>query len=233
MSGMNAEGVAVVVHGGRAGEPRTDGEPVLHSLRRVLGEATTADEAVATFGERDIMVSHIVVLADATGKTAVVERVPGEPPHVRWLDERAVVTNHFEGPAANDEKNLRVRQETSTLARRERGDEVVEALEAPVDAESAVGALRDRRGVGGVELPLGDRRAIDALIATHGVVMDTRERILWVSESPHLLGRFVAFDLKQLLDERYDPRADDEEIVSIPADPLLSSDEYERIESAR
>jgi hypothetical protein len=88
--------------------------------------------------------------------------------------------------------------------------------------------LRDRRGVNDVELPLGDRRAIDALIATHGVIMDTQERTLWVSVSPHLLGRFVAFDLVRLLDSRHEPTDAAPPSRSIPEDPLLTSGRYER-----
>jgi hypothetical protein len=229
---MNAEGVAVVVHGGRAGTPQARGEPVLHSLRRVLGAATNSAEAIAALGERDVMVSHVVVVADAYGKVAAVERVPGIAPHVRWLPPRAVVTNHFEGPAANDEKNQRVRVTTSTLPRRERGDELVAALSAPITATTAVGLLRDRKGIGGGELELGDRRAIDALIATHGVVMNTTRRVLWVSEGPHLLGRFLAFDLRRLLREDYDPTGGDE-LDSIPPDSLLTSGAYQRWRSTR
>src|SRR5690606_1995562 len=120
VTGMNAEGVALVVHGGRAGEPRAEGEPVVHALRRVLQSAKTTDEAVRALGERGAMVSHIVIATDAAGKSAAIERVPGEPPHVRWLPERAAVSNHFEGPAAGDPKNQRVRERTSTLDRRAR-----------------------------------------------------------------------------------------------------------------
>lgn len=228
MSGMNAEGVAVVVHGGRAGAPRVTGEPVLHGLRRVLATAHDAEEAVAALAAEDVMVSHIVVLADARGRAAAVERVPGMAPHVRWLPRRAVVTNHLEGPAAGDEKNQRVMAATTSVARRQRGDELVAALEPPLAVDDAVALLRDRRGVGGAELPPGDRRAIDALIATHGVVMNTRQRVLWVSEGPHLLGRFVAFDLRRLLAEQYAPEHDERPLVTLPADPWLTGGDYER-----
>ncbi len=232
MSGMNIEGVAVVVHGARAGEAQSRGEPVLHGLRRVLGLATNAEEAVSALAERDVMVSHIVVVADAHGRAAAVERVPGVAPHVRWLPRRAVVTNHFEGPAAADPKNQRVRASTSTLPRRARGDELVAALAAPITTRDAVALLRDRKRQGGGDLELGDRQAIDALIATHGVVMNTSRRILWVSEGPHLLGRFLGFDLQRLLGDDYDPRGEDR-LESIPADPLLTSGEYARWLSAR
>lgn len=201
VSGMNEAGLALVVHGGRAGEPRALGEPVVHALRRVLSTARSVDEAVAAFGQREPMVSHIVIAVDASGGTVAIERVPGAPPHRRALDQEAVVTNHFTGPAAEDAKNHAVRAGTSTLEREARGRELVRGLSRPATAEDAVAALRDKRGPGGVQLMPGDRRAIDAKIATHGVVFDTTARRLWVSEAPHLAGRFVAFDLGDELAE--------------------------------
>ncbi len=229
VSGMNAEGVAVVVHGARGGTPQAQGEPVVHALRRVLSTAHDSDEALRALAEQPAMVSHIVILNDAHGRAAVVERVPGTPNFVRFLPGKAATTNHFEGPGASDPKNLAVRSHTSTLPRRSRGDELLARLPARESADAAVldavALLRDRKGVGDRELSLGDRSAINALIATHGVVMDTQRRVLWVSESPHLLGRFVAFDLKQLLAPDYDP----ERAPELPAtneDPLLSSGGY-------
>ncbi len=216
VSGMNAEGLAVVVHGGRAGEPRAEGEPVVHALRRVLSDARDVPEAVARLRERSPLVGHLIVLADAAGRTVVVERVPGSEPHVRELPSAAAVTNHFEGPFASDPRNLRVLEKTSTRDRRERGDELVQSLKEPVGPARAVAMLRDRQRRQRPKLELGDRRAIDALIATHGVVMQTAERLLWVSESPHLLGRFVRFDLTRLLAPDYDPAASDSSRHSPP-----------------
>jgi len=226
VSGMNREGVAVVVHGGRAGEPRTEGEPVVHALRRVLSTARTTDEAVRALSEREPLVSHILILTDGAGHAVRVERVPGKPNHVVPLGAASAVANHFVGPSAQDPKNLRVRDETSTVPRQKRADELVARSAAPVDAATAVALLRDRRGEGDRELPLGDRRAIDALIATHGVVLDTGRRVLWVSEAPHLLGRFVAFDLTRVFAPDYD--AAGTELPSLPADELLTSGAFGR-----
>jgi isopenicillin-N N-acyltransferase-like protein len=221
VSGMNAEGLAVVVHGARAGEPRTEGEPVVHALRRILERARTVGEATRLLAERSPLVSHLVVLADAHGGLLAVERVPGVAPVVRPLPERAAVTNHFEGSARGDARNLRVLRDTSTRARRERADELLSRLSNPVGPDVALGVLRDRAGVGDTPLPLGDRRAIDALIATHGVIFDTASRTLWVSEAPHLLGRFVAFDLRRMLDPAYTPETSP--LPALPADPLAAA----------
>jgi hypothetical protein len=225
VSGMNAEGVAVVVHGARAGEPRASGEPVVHTLRRVLSTARNAAQAVELLRTQEPMVSHIVILADAEGKTASVERVPGRAPYMHWLSERAVITNHFEGGASDDPKDQRVRDVTSTVPRRRRGIQLLGRLKQPITAVDAILLLRDRRGINDLQLPLGDREAIDALIATHGVVFDTARRVLWVSESPHLLGRFVAFDLKKFLSADHDPSSASP-LESVPEDPLVGTKEY-------
>ncbi|MEI9949672.1 MAG: hypothetical protein WDO74_12005 [Pseudomonadota bacterium] len=153
-----------------------------------------------------------------------------------FLAAKAATTNHFEGPGAEDPKNLNVRTQTSTLPRRSRADELLARLPARLSAsdavQDAITLLRDRKGPGDRSLALGDRSAINALIATHGVIMDTKQRVLWVSESPHLLGRFVAFDLKRLLAPDYDP----EQASELPAsgeDPLLTSGDYARFRATQ
>lgn len=229
LSGMNREGLSVVVHGGRAKETTPDGEPVVHTTRALLSEAHDVDEAVAMLETRGAMVSHILMMADANGKAVIVERAPGVPPFVRPLDEDLDVlplTNHFEGPLADDPKNLRVREKTSTLPRRARLDELL-ADERPIDAARAIEILRDKQGVDGAALDLGHRSALDAAIATHAVVMDSTDRSLWVSEGPHLMGRFLRFDLARLLDPTFAPKPTDP-IDELPPDPAYLDGSYER-----
>jgi hypothetical protein len=205
VSGMNAEGLALVVHGARAGETTTTGEPVVQTLRRLLSSARTTAEAVELLANAKPMVSHLLIVTDATGDARAIERVVGKPPFVRPLPGVVATTNHLEGPDKDDPKNLRVRADTSTLHRRARGDVLTRSVEAPVDVATLVGFLRDRRAADGTPWPSGDRRAIDAHIATHGVVMNTGARELWVSAGPHLQGRFVRFDLRELLSDAYRP----------------------------
>ncbi|MEO7096012.1 MAG: C45 family peptidase [Polyangiales bacterium] len=228
VSGMNRDGVAMVVHGGRAGEPRAEGVPVVFSLREALATAHTTEEAVRVLSAHPVLVSHIVIVTDAAGDVAVVERAPGVDAFVRRSKGRLATTNHFEGPLAGDPKDVAVREKTSTLPRRARADALLAGLAASPGVADLVALLRDRRDPQGNPMPLGDRRAIDALIATHGVVFDATARAMWVSEAPHLLGRFVRFDLARLLADGYDPASEKEaEVVAVPADPLLTSGEYD------
>ena len=226
VTGMNAEGLALVVHGGRAREPRAEGEPVAHTMRELLGRAHTTAEALEILAGKDPMVSHLVMLTDAGGDVAIAERAPGAKMFVRRGTGKVPLTNHFEGPFADDPKNRTVEAVTSTRPRRARLDELLSNLPAGASVERVVSVLRDRKDLGGADLPLGNRRTLDALIATHSVVMDATARALWVSEGPHLVGRYLRFDLGKLLDPGYTPGRG-EEVVAVPADPILQSGKYD------
>lgn len=238
MTGMNAEGVAVAVNGGRAREPRTTGVPVAFSLRETLERAHDTEEAIAILGKQEPMVSHIVFVGDARGNFAVVERAPGVPAFVRRGADpaRIAVTNHFEGLLMGDPSDTRVRESTSTLPRRARIDELLErTADKSATVARAVETLRDHTCAASVgSCPVGDRRTIDAFIATHGVVFDMTEKALWVSEGPHLSGRFVKIALGSFVSPGdaqnvASPREDvfaDEHVQTIPADEALWDGRY-------
>jgi hypothetical protein len=226
---MNAEGVAVAVNGGRAREPSTTGIPVAFSLREALESAHDTNEAVAILSRQNVMVSHLVFVGDSKGHFVVVERAPGIPAYVREPKDpsRLAVTNHFEGPLGGDARDVRVRETTTTLPRRARVDELVRAV-APhsADVTSAVAMLRDHGCAGGESCPLGDRRSLDAFIATHGVVFDLTAKAAWVSEGPHLSGRFVKIDLPTIVSTK-EGKVPTLELDTIPADAVLSDGRYE------
>jgi hypothetical protein len=183
----------------------------------VLGSASTAEQAAAALSVRPAMVAHMVLAADASGTAIVVERAPGEPDHVRRGGETLALTNQLEGSLAFDAANVRVIEQTSSATRRARLEEMLRALDRPATPADVLAMLRDRRLPGGSRLEPGDRRAIDASIAAHGVVVDLTAREIWVSEGPHLAGRFVRFDLTELLRDGYEPDPD-APVVALPAD---------------
>lgn len=229
VTGVNARGVALAVHGGRAREPRAEGVPVALSLRETLATAEDADAAAARLAAEPVMVSHLVFVGDRRGRFLVVERAPGEPGHVRSAEVakgRFAVTNHFEGPLAGDPRDTTVRATTTTLARRARIDELLRGLpDHTASPKTMVELLRDHGCAGPGPCPLGDRRAIDAFIATHGLVTDLTSGVMWVSEGPRLSGRFVKIDLASLV-SRGDEPPEPLEVSAIAADEVLSDGRY-------
>jgi len=227
-TGLNLAGLGMVIHGARAAEPTVAGEPVAQTVRDLLGTAHDVAEALAQLDGRAPMVPHMLLMTDGSGAAVVVERVPGHPPHLRHRTGPVVgLTNHLEGPHGADPSNRAVMAQTSTVARRQRLDEILANASAPVTVQRAVEILRDKRAAGDQSLPLGHRAAIDALIATHSVVMDATARVLWVSEGPHAVGRYVRFDLKRLLSPSYEP-VGPARVETLPADDILTNGRYDR-----
>jgi hypothetical protein len=232
VTGMNEQGVVLAVHGARAREPSTAGMPVAFSLRQALAHAHSAAEAVEILRAQPVMVSHIVFVADGEGDAALVERSPGEPAYVRSVHGRLAVANSFEGPLAADPKNALVRATTTSDDRAARVAQRLEGAHPPRTVADALDVLRDHGCAKDAACPLGDRRAIDALIATHGIVADATARALWVGVGPHLSGAFVKLDLASLLAPDHDP-ATDPEVEVLAEDPILRDGRYDAVMAAR
>ena len=226
VTGMNAAGIWVSVNGARAGTPDAAGVPVVFTTRAILENAHTLDEAIALAARDAPMTSHMLLLADgASGESAVVERAPGHTAAVRRAAV-TVLTNHYASPAFTDDpKDAYVREHTSTLARDARLRELIARSDGRIDPAAAVTILRDRDAVGDAPLPLGNRNAIDALIATHSVVADLTAGVLWVSEGPHTLGAYRRIDLRARLAGGTPP---DEPSGDIAVDPLLTNGMFDR-----
>ena len=159
-------------------------------------------------------------------KAAIVELAPRDKDErkPRGEDEPAIhATNHLlREPFERDAQNDRIRRYTSSGYRYERLGELL-AGPGPVDPARAVAILRDRRGLGGEELGLGNRNALDNLHLTHSVVVDATAMVLWVAEGPSALGRYRAIDLRHALTRE---GARPAPLDDFPADRLLYSEEY-------
>jgi hypothetical protein len=227
VSGLNAEGIACALNASASDDDATCGEPVSLVVRDVLERSHTLDEAVAIIRAAPVFVSDSYVLASGReDRTLVVEKSPGRCAVRDAKDGLLLVANHFLAPEfAGDKTNGRRRSDATTEERMARLDELTAPLRGQLDASSALSVLRDRRGPGGEDVGLGDRGAIDALIATHSVIIDATDRVLWVSCAPHTLGRYLRVPLDAILhDDRWAPSDEG----SFPEDPLLASGGYER-----
>jgi hypothetical protein len=231
VTGMNADGLWINVNGGRAGELDSGGVPVLFTTRTVLERARSLDDAIAIIEQDPPMASHILLLADGkTGESVIVERAPGRALGLVRDATTTVLANHYRtSPLKDDPKDARIRELTTTLSRDARMRELVTRARGRVDPATAVAILRDRAGVGDVPLPLGNRNALDAVVTTHSVVADLTARVLWVSEGPHTLGRYLRIDLPARL--RDGARASVAEAAGdVPEDLALRDGTWTRLE---
>lgn len=234
VTGINARGVFVAVNAARTDDPLEEGAPLPLVLRRVLEEADSLSRAVTILREADLRTSGVVLIGDgATRESVVLElaarkredrrAVRGEDESIVWATDH-MVKEAFESDLQNDW----IKRYTSSGYRYDRLAELLR--EAPtIDPMRAAKILRDRRGLGGVPLGLGNRNALENLATTHSVVIDATAMVMWVAEGPSNLGRYQAFDLKQLLGREDGIAAP---LDDLPADPLLHSEEYRDFEEA-
>jgi len=231
-TGFNREGIGIAIHAWSGGPTGSVGEPATLVAADVLEHASTLDEAVSILGAATVFVSDIYLLGDGkTGELAVVEKTPRSFA-VRRGGELLAVANHPETPRFAGGRPLNA-SSTSTY-RRARLEEALGERETPLDVASAVGVLRDRRGLGGKEIGPGNRNAINALIASHSVVLDLTARTAWVADAPHGLGRFVAYSLDLgAAAEPADPRLAALSRLAVEPDPWLLSGGYSDFQAAR
>jgi len=242
VTGVNARGIFVALDPARTDDPLEEGAPLPIVLRRVLEEADTLEHAVDILENAELRTSGIVLVGDGVQrKSVVVELAPRDREDrrvVRGTDEPTVwATDHMlREPFERDLQNDWVRRYSSSGYRYDRLGELLGAA-TEIDAEKAVAILRDRRGVDGIPLGLGNPNALENLALSQAVVVDVSAMVMWVAEGPSALGRFQAFDLARLLGRDDAPAAP---LDDLPADPLLHGEEYrdwieaiEAIEHAR
>jgi tetratricopeptide (TPR) repeat protein len=234
VTGINARGVFVAVNAARTDDPLEEGAPLPLVLRRVLEEADSLDRAVAILREAELRTSGIVLVGDGAARKSVVLELAARKREdrrtVRGEDEAMVwATDHMIKEAfESDLQNDWVKRYTSSGYRYDRLSELLQES-SDIDPPRAAKILRDRRGVGGTPLGLGNRNALENLDTTHSVIVDATAMVMWVGEGPSTLGRYQAFDLKELLGREDAVAAP---LDDLPADPLLHSEEYRDFEEA-
>jgi hypothetical protein len=87
--------------------------------------------------------------------------------------------------------------------------------------------LRDQRGADGVDIGLGNEKAINQLVAHHGIIFQPEKRLMWLSTAPYQLGKFVCYDLEKAFE--YNALKNEEiyeQELTIPADSFLLTNQY-------
>lgn len=111
-----------------------------------------------------------------------------------------ICSNHFQSAAyADDKKNQNHIFESHSQYRYERMEELLS--ETPkVTPKSAVDILRNREGLEDEKIGYGNEKALNQLLAHHGIVFQPEDLKVWVSSNPYQLGAFVAYDLNEVFD---------------------------------
>jgi hypothetical protein len=230
VTGVNERGIYLSINAAGSADRRRFGLPTTLLLVKTLMRAHNAEEAIRFLSDQPTFITDIFVLLDsASGRLFRIEKSPLRTA-VLELHGPSAVTNHLLAPEfQNDVINQFRQQELTTMARSQRAEKLLAALPVAHQArdleQPLLNILRDK---GDGSLPLGNRQAIDPLIATHGVLFNSAEQLLFVSQGPALVGPMLGFDLQASFRQRRPVVA-----RQLPADPQVSEAIYEQVQAAQ
>ncbi len=203
VSGMNNQGLTVTINAGKSDIPWVAKTPISILTREILQYASTIEEAVEIAKKRQVFVSESILVGSAKDNKAVTIEVSPNNFGVYKVENsnQLICSNHFQSEAyANDEKNTKHKAESHSQYRYERMEELLN--ETPkLTPEIAVHMLRNKKGLDNASIGYGNEKALNQLLAHHGIVFKPAESLVWVSSNPYQLGEFVAYNLNTVFSE--------------------------------
>lgn len=236
VSGMNYEGLTVTINASKSDIPFKAKTPISLLCREILQYASTLEEAVEIAKKRSVFVSENILVASAKDKKAIIIEISprkidvfGSPNY-----DNLICTNHFQSDGyLSDKKNIKQIKETHSFYRYQKIQELLQKSNK-ISPEYMTEILRNTEGLNKKSLGYGNEKAINQLLAHHGIIFKPEEKLVWVSSSPYQLGEFVCYDLEKIFN------SDFQGVISaqiqernIPKSKFLSTKEYENYEKYR
>ncbi len=218
VSGMNTEGLTITINSSKSKIPLIAKTPISLLTREILQYAKNCEQAIAIAKKRKVFVSESIMIGSANDKKAIIIEV--SPNNFGVYDvpnsNQLLCSNHFQSKALKDnERNL---FQITNSHSKYRYDKLVELFDQnpKINPEIAASILRDKEGLNHLPLGYGNEKALNQLLAHHGVIFKPEQRLVWVSANPYQLGEFVCYDLNKVFQKR-DPN---DSIVSLQVDRL-------------
>lgn len=238
VSGMNNEGLTVTINAAKSKVPLIAKTPVSILSREILQYAATISDAITIAKKRKVFVSESIMIGSAHDKKAILIEVSPYNIGVYEVEnsDQLVCTNHFQSKnlKENDGNQSQITNSHSKY-RYNRMEELLEESQK-INPEKAVDILRNKEGLDNLPLGFGNEKALNQLLAHHGIVFKPEQRLVWVSSNPYQLGEFVCYDLNEIFKNRSSKDSIvsfEQENLNIPKDPFLETKEYKNYERFR
>lgn len=238
VSGMNDQGLTVTINAGKSKIPLVAKTPISILTREILQYASTIDEAIAIAKKREVFVSESIMIGSANDRKAILIEVSPKNFGVYELENsnQLVCSNHFQSdPYEGDRRNEKAIAESHTQYRFDRMTQLL-AEENKVNPTKAVAILRNKNGLDDTNIGYGNEKAMNQLLAHHGIVFQPEELKVWISSNPYQLGEFVAYDLNEVFKNRTGNPSKisvSEDTLTISEDPFLNTQAYLDYETYR
>jgi len=238
VSGMNEKGITVTINAGKTRIPLIAKTPITLVAREILQYAENTDQAIEIARKREVFVSEAIMVGSASERKAILIEVSPGNIGVYEVDNsnQLVCSNHFQSKIyAEDKRNLKTIAESHSVYRYNRMEELLAQNDA-LTPEKAAGILRNRDGLKGAKLGLGNEKALNQLLAHHGIIFKPEEGKVWVSANPYQLGAFVAYDLDEAFKKFESGNANQSlsiEAKTIPEDNFILTKAYQDFKAFR
>lgn len=228
LSGMNEAGLTVTINAAKSEIPTASATPVSLVAREILQYATDIEEAKAIASKRKMFVAESFLIGSAKdGKAVLIEKSPDAMDVYEANGNRIVSTNHFQGETLGNTPLNRDHVKTSASPYRYKRVEELLNAQGPNSIVKTAKILRNQKGLQGEDIGLGNEKAINQLVAHHGIIFQPEKRLVWISTAPWQLGKFVCYDLNKVFARNMTVN---EEIIeqdrTIPADSFLLTPAY-------
>src|SRR5690554_1063816 len=234
VSGMNKEGLTVTMNAGKSKIPLTAKEPISIVARKILQYASTIEAAIAIAKESEVFVSEALMIGSAHDNRAVlIEMSPKNFGVYEVSNSRLVCSNHFQSEAyKKDKRNANAIENSHTQYRFDRMNELIDEV-PKVNPKMMVDILRNKEGLKDIKLGYGNEKAINQLVAHHGIVFKPHLGQVWISSHPYQLGAFTAYDLNEVFKNNknldYSPQLIDS--MTIEEDDFIYTEAYKNYEA--
>lgn len=168
-------------------------------------------------------------------KAVIIEKTPDSLDIYDPKQDHIVCANHFQSTGLGKSKpNEEQVQESASPYRYSRLVELMNE-NGKNTVQKTINILRDRKGLHGADIGMGNEKALNQLIAHHSIVFEPQKLLVWVSTQPWQLGEYVCYDLKKIFAmhgmqrnaELYDSSR------NVPADSFLFTPSFHEFEKYR
>jgi predicted choloylglycine hydrolase len=238
VSGMNEKGLTVTINAGKSKIPLVAKTPISIVAREILQYASTIEEATEIAKKREVFVSEAIMIGSAKDHKAVLIEVSPNNLGVYEVENsnELVCSNHFQSEVFQDDRrNQKTIKNSHSLYRFDRMTQLL-SKEKQINPSEAVALLRNKNGLDDKDIGYGNEKAINQLLAHHGIVFQPEDLKVWVSSNPYQLGEFVAYDLNEVFKDKEGlptVTSVSTSILNIPKDPFIKTKAFKNYETYR
>jgi predicted choloylglycine hydrolase len=182
VSGMNQEGLTVTINASKSKIPMIAKTPISILTREILQHAQNIDEAIAIAKKREVFVSESIMVGSAHDNKAVIIEVSPKKMDIYDVpnSNQLICSNHFQGEDLKNEKRNQLQIANSHSEYRLERMEELFAESPKINPEIASEILRNKEGLQNISLGYGNEKALNQLMAHHGVIFKPKEKLVWV-----------------------------------------------------